>query len=146
MKNWIERRKQSFLKTINNRFERDSPSKILYSLSTKDFLVPWSNCVVSIEKSPDKLDSTFSCLFLFLQDHAGPFYQERINGIVRERESETNRYYRCFQLLFFVNLSFRRTQNGIFVATRNDSKQRSNCEHTVADYFGGLWEPEFPPK
>lgn len=65
-------------------------------------------------KNLSKLDSTSSpslCpLTLLLPDLAGtraPFYQRRINGIVCEGESKTNRYYHYFQLLFFANFPFR---------------------------------------
>lgn len=75
----------------------------------------------------------------------GWFYQKGINGIVCEGGSKTNRYYHYFQLLFFGNFLFECASH-ICPRARNDSQQRSNCERTVADYFGGLRRQEFPPK
>lgn len=87
LKNWM----QNFIKIINNhRFtKQDIPF-------VRDFLMPWSNRVMSIEKSLPGLNSTFLSYLLpvsflslasFFRFHGGTiaFYQGRINGIVCER-------------------------------------------------------------
>ena len=131
-------------KTVSK--DRSREGEILFSLSAGDFLVPRSNCVVSIEKSPAKLVSTSPSSFFLpgSRRDESTFYQRRINGIVCEGESKTNRYYHYFHLLFFANFPFRVECTTAYLPLRVTIPSNGVIARSpVADYFVRLWQPEF---
>lgn len=116
LKNWM----QNFIKIINNhRFtKQDIPF-------VRDFLMSWSNRVMSIEKSLPGLNSTFLSYLLPLSFGSTVERSRFIKGglmvLSAKGGSKTNRYYHYLQLLFFAQLppSF----NAIVVRIRrNDFK------------------------
>lgn len=141
----LKNRMQNFIKIIrnNHRFtKQDTPFFQRFSYALKQ-----SRRVHRKISTWTRLDVFFpvSCPFLSFGStvEGARFIKGGLMILSAKGGSKTNRYYHYPQLLFFAQLHPSFNARWLYVFVVMISSNSNNWEHSIPDYFGGLWNSKW---